>query len=149
MFHFGFRLRMFYPAERKHSKECFVSSLNNKLHWFPEHFNKRLNVEKYDNTCQYWLEGKKIQMSLPPKKIFLIHFSYEIREMNTPTKLRVFDQTNDSTNKGECKFPHKLIADGNKRAMRSLNETFVFDLNKYDNRRIKLYETRSLCFRNS
>lgn len=69
--------------------------------------------------------------------------------MNTPTKLRVFDQTNDSTNKGECKFPHKLIADGNKRAMRSLNETFVFDLNKYDNGSIKLYETRSLCFRNS
>lgn len=95
------------------------------------------------------IRGKKIQMSLPPKKIFLIHFSYEIREMNTPTKLRVFDQTNDSTNKVECKFPHELIADGNKRAMRSLNETFVLDLNKYDNGRIKLYETRSLCFRNS
>lgn len=58
MFHFGFHLRMFYPAERKHSEECFVSSLNTKLHWFPEHFNKRLNVEKYDNTCQYWLEEK-------------------------------------------------------------------------------------------
>lgn len=47
---------------------------------------------------------------------------------------------NDSINKGECKFLYKLIVDGNKRVMRSFNEIFVFDLNKYDNGCIKLYE---------